>query len=225
MGQTFKGLAIGAIRVTLLVLLVTMLGAIAKDRMSCKKDSLGANNLALKPHQLSERFPARQEMQLLLFKLQREIDRLPEIVKITPVYGDQRSVLEKQQIDSLIEVWSANNPTITPFLGSRQIIDDFLIYPSKTKGRVCIIQSYFVNERENGVNLAIGTVENGRMLTDAKQILVVEKNYIGVAVVKQGKPNISLLPPPKPLPRLSEFSYLQSSRIQEWFRKSGCIDE
>ena len=177
-----------------------------------------------KRHGSSERYPTPQEMQQLMSEFQRQITRLPETIKIAPVYEDRRSPLEKQQYESFIQAWTKIDPTIAPFLGSRQIIEDFLVYPSRIKGRVCIIQPYFVNEIENGVNLAIGKVENDRILTDAKQIIFVKKNYMGVAQVYRGKAIVSLLPPPKALPKLSTILYSQSKSIQEWLQRANCSD-
>jgi hypothetical protein len=175
-------------------------------------------------HELSERYPTPQEMQQLMSEFQRQIARLPETIKIAPVYSDRRSPLEKQQYESFIQAWTKLDPTIAPFLGSRQIIEDLLVYPSRVKGRVCIIQPYFFSEKENGVKVAIGKVENDRILTDAKQIIFVKKTYMGVALVYRGKPVVRLLPPPKILPKLLAIPYLQSNSIQEWFLRAGCSD-
>lgn len=175
MRQLFKYITIG---LALGILPIVIFGAIARLPEDSKENSPSqANELTPKRHGSSERYPTPQEMQQLMSEFQRQITRLPETIKIAPVYSDRRSPLEKQQYESFIQAWTKIDPTIAPFLGSRQIIEDFLVYPSRIKGRVCIIQPYFFSEKENGVKVAIGKVENDRILTDAKQIIFVKKLY------------------------------------------------
>jgi hypothetical protein len=106
-------------------------------------------------------------------------------------------------------------------------MDSLSIYPSRTQGKVCIIQASEVGEQTVRIDLVIGTVVKGRVQTTAKQVLVLEQNTLGVASIKDSRPIITAFQEP-PLPLLSAASALpESTRMSELerFNQANCTTD
>jgi hypothetical protein len=184
---------------------------VVKEELVVKGEQNGSDEQ--KPHIFSERLPTDAEMQGLRQRFIHDIAFLSE-------YGDQRTVTEKNQITSFQQAWTNVNPTIAPFLGQRRSINDLFIYPSRNQGTVCVLQWIEVAHHTVELNLAIGTVVNGRVQTTDQQVLVLDQNYLGIASIKQSKPTIIALDPPLPLP--TSIYFANSTPMLERFNRANC---
>lgn len=157
----------------------------------------------------SQRYPTTQEMQGVLRQFKRDLPNIQQ----SRSYQDRRSQTQKQQIGSFAKAWSAVNPTVSPFLGEWTAIEETTaIYPSRTKGRVCIISSSV-----EGYEFTVGTIQNRHILTNKNTILARENNFLVSAFIYQGKPLHYQYANPKPLRHPSQT--IQSSQKQQIVKK------
>lgn len=183
-----------------------------------------ADKLAQNLTPFSDRPPTAPEIQRLIPVLRQKLDQALHS-PITLLYRDQRSLAQTHEINQFIRQWSKRDPAIAPFLGKRQITTDLLIYPSLTRGQVCIIQSYFRDEHSHGTVLIVGQVRGKYLQTDAHQTWIELKGYLGEAIVRQGTPQVELWPLPTPLVAPDQILYLQHSPLLSRWKALGCTAE
>ncbi|XWK91021.1 MAG: hypothetical protein U7127_13535 [Phormidium sp.] len=173
----------------------------------------------------SERYPTTTELVRLRDKLRRQIRKLENENE----FKDSRSSADKQRRASLVSAWTKFDPIVAPFLGYWSGYEEsLLIYPGNNKGRVCIIY-----EGLGIVEISFGNVVNGEIRTDEKETIIKEGNYLGVASVRNNKPDIFVTPPymnPSITLLMSEFMNRASmnrpdiAEMVQKFKASGCRD-
>ena len=166
-----------------------------------------------------ERYPTATEVQRLRGKLRDQI-RVNNI-------SDGRSGAEKQRREAFVNAWSSVDPPVAPFLGKWSGYEESLsIYPSNTRGRVCLI---YIGIQE--AELRLGTVSNGQIRTNQRAVILKEGDYLGVVSVINNKPDIFVDTPysfPLPLQAPRQFAQSSGTNIQEVnkvvqdFNAAGC---
>lgn len=196
--------------------------------------SLGLSIIALRVCSLqvlaqsaSERYPTNTELVKLREKLRSQIRKLESENE----FQDSRTSPDKQRHASFVSAWAKIDPIVAPFLGYWLAYQEsLLIYPSNTKGRVCII---YEGEGLGFNELYFGNVVNGEIRTDEKETIIKEGNYLGVASVRNNKPDIFVTPPymnPSITLLMSEFMNRASmnrpdiAEMVQKFKASGCRD-
>lgn len=169
--------------------------------------------------QQSERYPTATELQRLREKLREQI-RSSNIT-------DSRSPSEKQSRETFIRAWSRVDPAVSPFLGNWSGYEEGLsIYPSNTRGRVCLI---YIGIQE--AELSLGTVSNGQIRTNQREVILKEGDYLGVASVRDNKPDIFVETPysfpvslrsPRQFAQSSGTSTEEVNKVVREFNASGC---
>ncbi len=169
--------------------------------------------------QQSERYPTATELQRLREKLRQQIRSL----NIT----DRRSPAEKQSREAFVRAWSRVDAAVAPFLGDWSGYEEGLsIYPSNTRGRVCLI---YIGIQE--AELSLGTVSNGQIRTNQREVILKEGDYLGVASVRDNKPDIFVETPYSfPISLRSPRQFAESSRttteevnkVVREFNAAGC---
>jgi hypothetical protein len=135
----------------------------------------------------SERFPTRQELHILVQQFQREVSRL----KQSQNHRDPRTPTEKQQVAAFRDAWSNNDLEVTPFLGKWTFVGEQalnpefmeMIYPSKTKGQICLIETYPTSPTSEGAELHKGNVVSGAVKTSTDEVLIREEDFLGEVYV------------------------------------------
>jgi hypothetical protein len=183
----------------------------------------------------SERYPTDAEIQRLILEFRRDIPRFRASSDLGGNY--LKHPREKQlfeQVKLFERAWSQVDPAIAPFLGSWNAgAPDWSIYPSTTRGRVCVIfnqpsrggapsNSYFsLGSISNGVLRIKGESFNG----ESYRIFIREGDYLGVMSVINNQPGISPYIWRSPLANITQSSttYQQnSSRLLQQFYAAGC---
>ena len=183
----------------------------------------------------SQRYPTATEMRRLREQFRQKIQLVER--ERAHYFQGRRTQQEKQARESFVRAWSKVDPVIAPFLGSWATNENSLnIYPSNTRGRVCLIWT----GDEDG-KLILGSVSNGQIRArDARSareahrsLFFREGKYLGSAVVENNKPKIDLdipLNSPSPLeapPRGSIYESIDAQQTNEIVRKfnaAGCTD-
>lgn len=194
--------------------------------------SLGLSIIALKVCSLpvfaqsaSERYPTTTELVRLREKLRQQI----RAIENGNEFKNFRTLADKQRLASLVSAWAKVDPIVAPFLGYWSGYEEsLLIYPSNTKGRVCIIyEGLGLNE------IYFGNVVNGEIRTDEKETIIKEGDYLGVASVRNNQPDIFVTPPymnPRITLLMSDFMSRGSMNrpdiapMVRKFKASGCRD-
>ena len=178
----------------------------------------------VKPTLASERYPTAQEMRVLIQKFKQNIPKLLP----SSMYSDRRTPDQKQQISTFSQDWSNIDPSVAPFLGVWVAIEESkAIYPSRTKGQVCIVDS-FLPERDGsgGYTFTMGTVSKGMIRTEEKSVLIKEGNFLGSAFIVKDKAALYEYAYPRPLKHpASLYSLEKEPEILRKFRQAGCIAE
>lgn len=164
----------------------------------------------------SERYPTNQELQGILQRFKQERSNIQQ----SRSYQDRRSQVQKQQLESFTRAWIKIDPPVVRFLGEWAAIEETTaIYPSRAKGRVCIISS-----SSEGYQFTIGSVQNGYVLTNKNTILAREDNFLVSAFIYKGKPFHYQYANPKPLHHpLQSINSNQKQQIVGKFNQAGCI--
>lgn len=172
------------------------------------------------PTWASERYPTEQE----LSKLSRQFKQKLHSLKKSRMYQDRRTPTERQQVKSFVDVWSKLDSQTAPFLGMWTAIEESMsIYPSKTKGQVCIIETFLADQRL-GVSFTTATVTNNGLRAGDKKVLIKEGNFLADTFVYEGKPGIYEYAHPRPLSNPAATDYLRNERkVVEQFNQAGCI--
>jgi hypothetical protein len=196
---------------------------------------LGTCSLPVFAQVQSERYPTDAEIQRLIVEFRRDIPRF----RASPDLGGDylKHPRQKQLFDQvkLFErAWSQVDPAIAPFLGSWNAgAPDWSIYPSTTKGRVCVI----FNQPSRGGTpsnsyFSLGSVSNGQLRIKGEsftgesfRIFIRESNYLGGMSVINNRPGISAYVWRSPLTNFIQSSITDSpktSRIIQQFKAAGC---
>lgn len=142
---------------------------------------LGVTFLTTFPAFASERYPTNSEIKRLIREFQQRAVSKPISGECCGGYeSDNRTPAQKRRLESFITNWKSVNPDITPFLGYWGNNDaDISVYPSKTKGRVCVVwglkgPSYYFNlgDYSNGVI----RLSNGEL---NRSVLIAQRNPKG----------------------------------------------
>lgn len=183
----------------------------------------------------SERYPTDAEIQRLIADFRRDI---PTFRASSNLGGDYlkhpRAKQLFEQVKLFERAWSQVDPAIAPFLGSWNAgAPDWSIYPSTTKGRVCVI----FNQPSRGGTpsnsyFSLGSVSNGQLRIkgesftgESYRIFIRESNYLGVMSVIDNRPAISAYVWRNSLANLTQPSITDpqnSSRMLQQFKAAGC---
>jgi hypothetical protein len=163
------------------------------------------------------------DLQIATRQLKKAVDEMPQRIVTFPVYQDRRTSEQKQEMQKFSQAWAAFNPSIAPFLGKRQIINEHRIYPSRVQRRVCIIESYWQSETKHGVRFSTGTVKNGTIYTADNQLILRDRGYLGIMSRQGSNPQINVLPFPTPLNRKHPYDMVfNNPAIFDKFNKAEC---
>jgi hypothetical protein len=94
----------------------------------------------------------------------------------------------------------AFEPAAATFLGDWSAIEEsMLIYPSRTKGQVCIIETFILGMNDSGFAFTLGKVVRGQVQIDNRKILIRQDAFLGAAGVYNGKAGLYEYANPRPL--------------------------
>lgn len=88
----------------------------------------------------STRYVSDQEIQVLIK------NSLTRVAGGNRFFQERRSPLEISKINDFVNAWQRVDPSIAPFLGDWGGWESSLaIYPSQTKGQMCLVLSYYTS--------------------------------------------------------------------------------
>lgn len=158
----------------------------------------------------SERYPTAAEIQGLRKKLRQQIGDIESTGQIT----DNRNLAPRQSRESFVRNWSRIDPTIAPFLGEWGGYEESLaVYPSNTRGRVCLIYIGI-----QATEFSLGNISNGVIQTSDRDVILKEGDYLGIGVVMNNKPDIPVAVPyhfSKVMQPAREFAKLSAATTEE----------
>jgi hypothetical protein len=131
----------------------------------------------------SVRYPTDVELKRLRLDFENKVKSSPKITT--------RNTAEIDQLRTLRSAWSKVDPDVTPFLGGYSALEEGkFIYPSSTKGRVCIIDTYLSSRWGNtaeshGILLTVGSVSNGTIRTSNNHVFIQKGDYLGDTYVQK----------------------------------------
>lgn len=183
----------------------------------------------------SERYPTDAEIQRLIVEFRRDIPRF----RASPDLGGDylKHPRQKQLFDQVKlfeKAWSQVDPAIAPFLGTWNAgAPDWSIYPSTTRGRVCVIFNQpSRGDAPNNSYFSLGSVSNGQLRIkgesftgESYRIFIRESNYLGGMSVINNRPSISPYVWRTPLANFTQPSITNpqnSSRMLQQFNAAGC---
>lgn len=192
---------------------------------------LGLSLVMFSANQLSALAQTRQVTNVELRKLRQELQKAITLSKKnnSTFIQDHRTAKEKQDRESFIRAWSKIEPGLAPFLGWWWGYEDMrYIYPSNTKGHVCVISS---NDGGYG-SFATGIFSNGVIQTSRDELLLKERAYLGSASLEKGRfvRNYDIpLNSPKPLEPLTKLfqeisEFQHKSEVYQQFNAAGCTN-
>lgn len=161
------------------------------------------------------------DLQNAIQQIKKTVDEMPKRIAVFPVYSDRRTPTEKQELQKFRKAWAKVDRAIAPFLGNRQIVDEHSIYPSHVPHRVCIVESYWRSDTDNGIKFSTGKVKNSKIYTTDNQVLLVDRGYLGIISMQGNKPQIRVLPFPTPL-KANNDMVLNNPAILQQFIKAEC---
>ena len=188
--------------------------------------TLGVNELSVLAQ---TRQPTNAEIKRLRQELQQQISRTKNNNVGASYLQDRRTQVEKKTRESFVRAWSKTEPGLAPFMGIWSGYEHSEhIYPSNTKGKVCIVST-----GEGSGSLTTGILSNGLIKINGRKIMLFkEGNFLGYALLKNGRfvSDNGEIPlnnpgPIEPLNRLlleyiSEAS--EKSKIEKQFKAAGC---
>ena len=168
----------------------------------------------------SERYPTEQELRQLRADLSQRVRSLLSS-EMSHLLSDPRTSQERQRRQAFVSAWTRANPAIAPFLGLWIGYEQTLsIYPSRNRNQVCLIEG---NE-EGSASFATGTVlPNGDIQASDRRFIIRSGNYLGIASVDYGQPNVGGETPlhsPYPLDDPSRLNLSRNQRQQ--FTQARC---
>ena len=191
---------------------------------------LGFSLITLTANELSvlaqTRQPTNTELRKLRQELQQHIIRLTKNISVH--LQDSRAQVEKNTRESFVRAWSKTEPELAPFFGLWVGYENSsYIYPSNSKGRVCVVET-----AEGSGRLTTGVFSNGVIKTNIGEVLFKEGNYyLGSALLKNGRfvsTNGEIpLRSPRPVESLSGllesiFEASEKNQISQQFKAAGC---
>lgn len=182
--------------------------------------TLGVNELSVLAQ---TRQPTNAEIKRLRQELQQQISNVG-----AGSLQDRRTQVEKKTRESFVRAWSKTEPELAPFFGQWVGYENSShIYPSNSKGRVCVFET-----AEGSGRLTTGVFSNGVIKTNIGEVLFKEGNYyLGSALLKNGRfvSNNSEIPlhSPRPVESLSGlleyiFEASEKNQISQQFKAAGC---
>ena len=193
---------------------------------------LGFSLITLTANELSVLAQTRQPTNTELRKLRQELQQQIRRTKNNNVGAghlqDSRTQVEKNTRESFVRAWSKTEPELAPFFGRWVGYENSShIYPSNSKGRVCVFET-----AEGSGRLTTGVFSNGVIKTNIGEVLFKEGNYyLGSALLKNGRfvSNNSEIPlrSPRPVESLSGlleniFEASEKNQISQQFKAAGC---
>jgi hypothetical protein len=193
---------------------------------------LGFSLITLAANQLSVLAQTRQPTNSEIDKLRQEFQQFIRSTKNNSIGAgyiqDRRTPGEKNTRESFVSAWSKIEPGLAPFMGAWSGYEDIKnIYPSNTKGCVCVIGT-----GEGYGTFDIGVLSNGVIKIKRGQVLFKEGNFLGLGLFKDGKfvsSNGEIpLHSPRPIEPLTKLlnSISESpdkSQVNKQFKAAGCI--
>lgn len=171
----------------------------------------------------SERYPTAAEIPGLRQKLRQQIRDIESTGQVT----DNRNLAERQSRESFVRNWSRIDPAIAPFLGEWGGYEESLaVYPSNTRGRVCLIYIGI-----QATDFSLGNISNGVIRTSDREVILKEGDYLGIGVVMNNKPDIPVAAPyhfsrfMQPAREFAKLSAATTEEIEQVVRKfnaAGC---
>ncbi|MEH2030434.1 hypothetical protein [Nostoc sp.] len=189
---------------------------------------LGFSLITLAVNQLSALAQTRQPTNAELRRLRQELQQLINSTKKNRAIHiqDGRNQAEKQARESFVHAWSKVEPGLAPFFGWWWGYEDTrYIYPSNTKGHVCVISS-----SEGYGSFATGILSNGVIQTSRGEVLLKEGAYLGSALLDKGRfvrNNDIPFNSPRPLEPLTKLEISDSQQkntISQQFNAAGCTN-
>jgi hypothetical protein len=173
--------------------------------------------------QQSERYVTATEVQILREKLRQQIQAGQSGNNIL----DRRSLSEKQTRESFVRSWLRIDASVAPFLGNWVGYEEGLgIYPSRTRGRVCLIYIGI-----QAAEFSLGTVVNGQIRTNQKEVILKQGEFLGIATVFNNKADIPVATPyhsptvpqaARDFARSSRTNAQQVDKVVQEFQAAGC---
>ena len=187
--------------------------------------TLGVNELSVLAQ---TRQPTNAEIKRLRQELEQQIRRAKNNNVGAGYLQDRRTQVEKKTRESFVRAWSKTEPELAPFFGQWVGYENSShIYPSNSKGRVCVFET-----AEGSGRLTTGVFSNGVIKTNIGEVLFKEGNYyLGSALLKNGRfvSNNSEIPlhSPRPVESLSGlleyiFEASEKNQISQQFKAAGC---
>ncbi len=174
----------------------------------------------------SRRYPTDAEVRGLMNRFQRQ----------TQATGNKPTPSETRSRESLLRAWSRVEPSVAPFLGEWYMGQDtsyasvLRIYPSRTRGRVCIIHGYFPDGEESStLSFVTGSVfrDQIRIIGEdlGRSLLVKQGNDLGLFGIYDRGADVFKYSFPRPLepPTTSSLNNApEASKIIQQFNAAGC---
>ncbi|TAF06035.1 MAG: hypothetical protein EAZ78_03670 [Oscillatoriales cyanobacterium] len=178
----------------------------------------------------SDRYPTDAELKKLRLDLEKQINLLQQITRKDPP--------EINQLRTLRSAWSKVDPGVVSFLGSYRALEEGkFIYPSNTKGRVCIIDTYLMGRggstaESNGILFTVGSVSNGTIRTTNNHVFIQKGDYLGDTYVQKDEARLygyNLIGSLKP-PSVTHIPGFNINYLPDWvkqeiiqkFKEAGC---
>ncbi|MCU0547470.1 MAG: hypothetical protein MUE44_35805 [Oscillatoriaceae cyanobacterium Prado104] len=181
----------------------------------------------------SERYPTDAELNKLRLDFENQTKSWSKISRKNPA--------EIDQLRTLRSAWSKVDPGVVTFLGAYTALEEGkFIYPSNTKGRVCIIDTFIGDGRTNttegyGILFTVGSVSNGTIRTSNNHVFIQKGDYlVDTYVQKDNQPRfyvyslIGALKPPSvivtqiPGRNINSLPELVKQEIIQKFKAAGC---
>jgi len=174
----------------------------------------------------SERYPTDAEVSELMNRFQRQ----------TQATGNKPTLSETRSREPFVSAWSKVEPSLAPFLGEWYMGQDtsyasvLWIYPSRTRGRVCIIHGYYPDgEDSSTLSLATGFVEKDKIHITGedlgRSLLVKQGNDLALLGIYDRGGDVFKYSFPRPLepPTTSSLNNApEASKIIQQFNATGC---
>jgi hypothetical protein len=188
--------------------------------------SLGVNQLSVLAQ--TQRYPTNAEIAKLREELSQHINKLKQDNSGSNYLQDSRNTREKQAIQLLLKNWSKLQPETAPFLGSWTGYEDNIhIYPSKIKGKVCIINSWF-----NQAVFNVGNLSNNQIFVQNSSLVYFRQgDYLAKALIENNKAILGFRPfhnhrIPQTLAEIGQSIASEGGDIKpiiKQFNYTGCI--
>lgn len=179
----------------------------------------------------SLRYPTDVELKRLKIDFENKVKSSPKITT--------KNTAEIDQLKTWRSAWSKVDPGVATFLGAYSASEEGkFIYPSNTKGRVCIIDTYLSSRWGNtaeshGILFTVGSVSNGTIRTSNNHVFIQKGDYLGdTYVLKDNEARLygyrligSLkTPSPRYIPgfNINYFPDWVKQEIIQKFKAAGC---